>query len=122
MMTKRKPLANINITPLVDVLLILLAILMLAIPMYAKKIPVELPKTSLDAEPAVKQTLKLALNASGQIFLGDKPCSLADALASINSSSSIELYPDGKVTYVQLAKLIDSLQSKKPRDVSLMSQ
>lgn len=119
---KRKPIASINITPLVDVLLILLVIMMLAMPLFAKRIPVDLPKTSLDAAPSVKQTLKLGLSGNGDVLVADKVMPLAAALALVTDASSVEIYPDSKVSYASLAKFISSIQERHPQDIALMSQ
>lgn len=121
-MKSRKPLASINITPLVDVLLILLVIMMIAMPLFAKKIPVDLPKTTLDAQPSVKNTLKVGIRADGQLLLQDAPVALPNLLSTVTESTSVEVYPDGKVSYDQLAQLVAKLQERHPRDVALMSQ
>lgn len=121
-MSHRKPLASINVTPLVDVLLILVVILMLAVPLSSKKIPVTLPQTSLDAAPSVKNTMKVALQAGGVILVDNTPTDLVAFLVTVKETSSVEVYPDAKVSYDELAKFVAAIQEKHPQDVSLMSQ
>ncbi|MBC8737315.1 biopolymer transporter ExbD [Paraburkholderia sp. UCT31] len=121
-MFERKPLSAINITPLVDVLLILLVVLMLAIPVVAKRLPVDLPKTTLDAPPSARNTVRLMLQKDGAVLLGDQKTSLENALSAISSSSSVEIYPDAAVPYAAIAKLVTAVQGKFPADIALVTQ
>jgi biopolymer transport protein ExbD len=119
---QRKPLAHINITPLVDVLLILLVIVMLAMPMFVKKLPVELPRTGLDAAPVAANSLQVSLDASGALFLGDKPAQLADITRRIRPNTTVELSVDEKAAYGLAAKLIAQVQEHHPRDIVLATR
>lgn len=119
---QRKSLASINITPLVDVLLILLVIVMLAMPMFVKKLPVELPKTGVDSAPVAANSLQVSLDAKGQLFLGDKPAQLADVARRVQPNTTIELSVDEKAAYGLAAKLIAQLQDSHPREIVLATQ
>jgi biopolymer transport protein ExbD len=119
---QRKPLATINITPLVDVLLILLVIVMLAMPMFVKKLPVELPKTGVDSAPVAANSLQVALDAKGRLYLGDKPALMADVARRIQPNTTIELSVDEKAAYGLAAKLIAELQDHHPREIVLATQ
>jgi biopolymer transport protein TolR len=118
----RKPLATINVTPLVDVLLILMVILMVAMPLFAKKLPVSLPKTSLDAAPAARNTVKVGLGPHGEIFLNGQKVNRSDALLAVTASSSVELYPDATVPYSEIAGLVADVSARKPQDLALITQ
>jgi biopolymer transport protein ExbD len=118
----RKPLAAINVTPLVDVLLILMVILMVAMPLFAKKLPVDLPKTSLDAAPAARNTVKIGLGPRGVIFLDGQEVKRSTALLAVTDSSSVELYPDGTVPYSDIAALVADVSAKHPRDLALITR
>lgn len=119
---QRKPLATINITPLVDVLLILLVIVMLAMPIFVKKLPVELPKTGVDSAPVAANSLQVALDSKGQLFLAEKPAQLTDVTARIQSNTTVELSVDEKTSYGAAAKLIAQLQARHPREIVLATQ
>jgi len=119
---ERKPLAAINVTPLVDVLLILLVVLMLALPLYAKRMPVNLPQTSLDAAPAAKMTLKVGIQKDGSFLMGEKPAAEPEILAAVTSSTSVEIYPDSAASYSSIAHLVDDIQAKSPADIALVTR
>ena len=122
MTPRRKPLANINITPLVDVLLILMTILMVAMPLYAKRMPVSLPQTTLDAPPSIAQSVRIGLTRDGTLTLDEQASDLEAVLSKITEASSVEVYPDEAVPYGALAKLSEQIQARHPRDFALMTR
>ncbi|MGI9218505.1 MAG: ExbD/TolR family protein, partial [Hydrogenophaga sp.] len=80
-----QPMSDINVTPLVDVMLVLLVIFILATPLMASRLALELPKAAAPAaaapEPAA--SVSIALDAQGQTFWGDQaidPASLPQRL------------------------------------------
>lgn len=119
---QRKPLAAVNITPLVDVLLILLVVVLLAMPMFVKRLPVDLPQTDLAGAPVVAKTLSVSLLESGQLMVEMSPVSLDDLARRIKPDTSIELSVDREVRYEQIAKTIAELQKKNPRDIALVTR
>ncbi|MCO6419665.1 protein TolR [Siccirubricoccus sp. KC 17139] len=64
-----RPMAEINVTPLVDVMLVLLIIFMVAAPMMTVGVPVDLPKTQASALNQENEPITISVNAEGQIFL-----------------------------------------------------
>jgi len=118
----RKPLASINVTPLVDVLLILLVVMMLAMPMFVKKLPVDLPQTSVDGAPTVVHSLSVSLLPDGNLMVDNNPMTLAMVKTRISPDVSVELNVDRTVTYDKVANLIAELQDSKPRDIALMTR
>jgi biopolymer transport protein ExbD len=119
---QRKPLAAVNITPLVDVLLILLVVVMLAMPMFVKRLPVDLPQTDLAGAPVVAKTLAVSLLENGSLMVEMSPASLADVGRRITPDTSVELSVDREVRYEQIAKTIAALQKKNPRDIALVTR
>lgn len=119
---QRKPLAAVNITPLVDVLLILLVVVLLAMPMFTKRLPVDLPQTDLAGAPVVAKTLSVSLLESGQLMVEMSPVSMDDLARRIKPDTSIELSVDREVRYEQIAKTIADLQKKNPRDIALVTR
>jgi biopolymer transport protein ExbD len=68
------PMADINVTPLVDVMLVLLIIFMITAPLMAHKVEVELPKATLDPRPESKPPvpMTLTIKANGEIYWNDE--------------------------------------------------
>ncbi len=82
-----QPLAEINVTPLVDVMLVLLIVFMVAAPLMTSGVPVDLPKTSAaplsqDADP-----LTVSVNSEGKIFLQDTEATLPELVGKLQAIS-----------------------------------
>ena len=68
------PMAEINVTPLVDVMLVLLIIFMITAPLMAQKVKVELPTASLDKKPEILvPPVTVAVSSNGDVFWNDQP-------------------------------------------------
>jgi biopolymer transport protein TolR len=82
-----RPLAEINVTPLVDVMLVLLIIFMVTAPLMTSGVDVDLPKT--DAKPlnSDSQPLTVTINAEGHIYLQDNQVELPDLVAKLEAIS-----------------------------------
>ena len=95
----RAPMAEINVTPLVDVMLVLLIIFMVTAPLMTAGVPVELPDSRAKALAQEAQAVTLSMDARGQIFLDEAPLApgeLPDRLAAIPRG------PDGRPPQVTL--------------------
>jgi biopolymer transport protein TolR len=114
-------MSDINITPLVDVLLILLVVIMLAMPAFVKRAPVDLPQTQFGGAPTPVASLRVYVDVEGRTFLDDKPVSRGDILERVGPGTSVELGADKAVTYEALMSLMTDLQAKNPRELSLLS-
>jgi biopolymer transport protein ExbD len=118
----RKSLPEINITPLVDVLLILLVVLLMAMPMFTKKLPVNLPKTDINGAPVLTKSVSLAITAKGQYLMDGGPTSFELIEKAINKDTTVEISADASVPYDKVAKLVGVVQKKNPKDIALMVQ
>jgi biopolymer transport protein ExbD len=76
----RQPMAEINTTPLVDVMLVLLIIFMVTAPLFTHAVKIELPQAQSQLNPEKPSTITLAIDGAGKIFWNDEPIS-EDALA-----------------------------------------
>ena len=74
-------MAEINMTPMVDVMLVLLIIFLIAIPVVTTSIPVTLPKERLEARHAKPETIIISVSQSGGLFIYDRQVAGVDALA-----------------------------------------
>lgn len=117
---KRQPLAAINITPLVDVLLILLVIIMLASPAFLKRLPVDIPSASTSGPPVVLKSLTVFITKEGKIEIGGLVVSKPEMLSRITPTVSVELMIDKSVTYDKIAEIISEIEKKKPKEISLL--
>src|SRR3954471_1035618 len=72
------PIADINVTPLVDVMLVLLIIFMVTAPLLQVGVPVDLPKTSAQQVGGKDEPLVVSVNAQGEVFLGETKYDVAE--------------------------------------------
>ena len=82
----RAPMADINVTPLVDVMLVLLIIFMVTAPLLTAGVPVELPESRARALAQEQQQVTISMAADGGVFIDDAavaPGELADRLAAL---------------------------------------
>lgn len=118
----RKAVVAINITPLVDVLLVLLIILMLAVPLFVKKLPVDVPKTSLSGPPVAVKSLPVSLAPNGTLLLKNSPSTLREIKALITPATTVEISADKAATYDKVATLVADLQDANPKEILLVTR
>ena len=98
----RAPIAEINVTPFVDVMLVLLIIFMVTAPLLVAGVPIDLPDSRAAALQQDKQPVQISLDQDGQPFIDDAQVAiedLPDALAAIRSSRGED---DGTAPQVML--------------------
>jgi biopolymer transport protein TolR len=111
-----QPMSDINMTPLIDVMLVLLVIFIITAPLMASSLKLDLPKTEGAAGAAKGGTLMLSIDAQGQLFLDDKaavPAQLierAKQAASRDPSTEVQLRADQRVPYGRVAEVISWVQ------------
>jgi biopolymer transport protein TolR len=110
------PMSDINMTPLIDVMLVLLVIFIIAAPLMASRLQLDLPKVDSAPSAQGREVLLLALDAQGQLFLADQPATLqtvaerAGALAERDRQTEVHLRADSRVPYGKVAELIGLVQ------------
>ena len=111
-----QPISEINITPLVDVMLVLLVIFILTAPLLASSIKLDLPKTDVAKSGAAPAFVTLVVDKTGQVFLNDKPVA-ADALrtslaqtAAQNPDTEVQLRADETVPYGKVVEVMGAAQ------------
>jgi len=75
--------SEINVTPLVDVMLVLLIVFMVAAPLLSVGVPIDLPKTDAKALPSQQEPLTITVDASGKVFLQDEEVLIEDLIAKL---------------------------------------
>jgi biopolymer transport protein TolR len=123
----RSSLAEINITPLVDVVLVLLVIFMITEPVLQSGIEVNVPKTRTVKE-ITEQRMVVAIDRDQQIFLNDQPINIHDLGAKLRASSndpshtSIYLRSDERVPFGAFATVMDAVKQAGITNVSIVTQ
>ena len=84
---KSKPMSEINVTPMVDVMLVLLIIFMVAAPLMTVGVPIELPQTQARQMNTEQKPITISVTNEGAIFLADTPVLLADLIAQVNAQA-----------------------------------
>ena len=82
-----RPMAEINVTPMVDVMLVLLIIFMVTAPLLTSAVNVDLPKTSAGAAPTDDKPLTISVNAQGQVFLQEEQIEVGDLVVKLKAIS-----------------------------------
>jgi len=120
-------LAEINITPLVDVVLVLLVIFMITAPVLQSGIEVAVPKTRTVKE-ITEQRLVVIIDRDQQVFLGDKPVNLNDLphllQASMGPSSKKVIYlrADERVPFGAFASVMDAVKQAGITNISIVTR
>jgi biopolymer transport protein TolR len=98
------PMSDINVTPLVDVMMVLLVIFIITAPLMVSALKLDLPKTEGEqTSSAPPRFVKLSIDAKGVVYLDDKAISLDDLKRSLNAQASKALAMDnGELPEVQL--------------------
>jgi biopolymer transport protein TolR len=111
-----QPMSEINVTPLVDVMLVLVVIFIITAPLLASSIRLDLPRTDAAKPNDVPKFVTVVLDKGGQAFLNDKPMTpaeLADRLAQAareNPETEIQLRADQTVPYGRVVEVMGAAQ------------
>ncbi len=110
------PMSDINMTPLVDVMLVLVVIFIITAPLMTSSIKLDLPKTEAAKPVETPKFVTLVVDKTGQIFLGDQPTSvsqLAESLtntAKSNPETEVQLRADTTVPYGRVVEVMGIAQ------------
>ena len=85
---RRRPMAEINVTPFVDVMLVLLIVFMVTAPLLTAGVPVDLPKTRAQALGQDREPLSVTVKKSGAIFLQNTPVAEQELVAKLTAISA----------------------------------
>ena len=123
----RSSLAEINVTPLVDVVLVLLIIFMITAPVLQSGIEVNVPKTRTVKE-ITEQRLVLTIDKSQNVYLGDQPINIHEVAQKLHEKNAdpsrqvIYLRADSAVPFGVFATLMDAVKQAGITNVSIVTQ
>ncbi len=121
-------MSEINVTPFVDVMLVLLIIFMVAAPLLTVGVPVELPKTAAAAMPTEdEEPLTITITADGLLLIMNTEVSEAEflpkltAIAAERTSNKVFLRADGAIPYERVAQVMGALNAGGFNSIGLVT-
>lgn len=121
-------MSEINVTPFVDVMLVLLIIFMVAAPLLSSGVPVQLPETAAGALPQDEERpLTLTMTAEGEVLVQDTAIDRNSliprmrAIAAERTSNAVFLRADGTIPYEQVAQIMGALNSAGFTQINLVT-
>jgi biopolymer transport protein ExbD/biopolymer transport protein TolR len=114
--TAPRPMGEINMTPLIDVMLVLMVIFMITAPLMSSSLRLELPRSDAAQPSEAPQFVTVALDPQGQLHFGEDPVDEAELTARITSAArqnpllEVQLRADRSVPYGRVAELLGIVQ------------
>jgi biopolymer transport protein TolR len=111
-----QPMSDINMTPLVDVMLVLVVIFIITAPLLASSIRLDLPRTDAAKPSDVPQFVTVVLDSAGRTFLNDKPVAPAELAQQLlqaaqrNPDTEVQLRADQSVPYGRVVEVMGAAQ------------
>ncbi len=125
---RRALVAEINVTPFVDVMLVLLIVFMVTAPLLTAGVPVELPRTEARPLPADERPLSITVQADGSIFIQETPIELEAlvtqlaAVAQAGYDQRIFIRADSAAAYGRVAQVMSAISAAGYRNLGLVTE
>ena len=122
------PIADINVTPLVDVMLVLLIIFMITAPLLQVGVPVDLPKTSAQQVGGKDEPLVVSVNAQDEVFLGETKYDVAElgtklkAVHEEKPDQRVFIRGDKSVNYGKMMEVMGAVIDSGFRQLGLLGE
>tara|TARA_B100000929_G_scaffold283713_1_gene265118 strand:+ start:638 stop:1054 length:417 start_codon:yes stop_codon:yes gene_type:complete len=126
--SEKEPISEINVTPFVDVMLVLLIIFMVTAPLLTVGVQVDLPESSADTLPEESEPLTLTINAKGEIFIQETKIEfekiIPKILAVSNNRTDTRIFVRGDKTinYGRVLEIMGMLSGSGFTKVALISE
>ncbi|MTJ83392.1 MAG: protein TolR [Telmatospirillum sp.] len=123
-----KPMADINVTPMVDVMLVLLVIFMITAPLLTAGVPVDLPKTNAGQIKGDDQPISVSVDAKGRIFLQETEVQIEElaprlrAITAAKPDNRIFVRGDAGISYGRVMEVMGALSQAGFPHVALVTQ
>jgi len=114
---QQTPMSDINVTPMVDVMLVLLVIFIITAPLFTHSIKLDLPNAPATAAPEKPETISLSVDGAGRIFWNNAPIEQQDLgprlaqEAQKNPQPEVQLRADKSTRYEIIAQVMSAAQS-----------
>ncbi len=105
-----QPMSEINVTPLVDVMLVLLVIFIVTTPLFTHAVRINLPQAAAQPMPQKPETVTLAIDERGLVYWNREPIALAELRARL-AQPDVRLYADKATRYQELAQVMAAAQN-----------
>ncbi|WP_420397120.1 ExbD/TolR family protein [Nioella sp.] len=127
--SRHAAMSEINVTPFVDVMLVLLIVFMVSAPLMTVGVPIELPETAAEPLPGEQEEEPLAvtLTADGQVMIQTTPVPMAElvtrlqGIAAERDSNQIFLRADGAIPYADVMQVMGALNAGGFREIGLVT-
>jgi biopolymer transport protein TolR len=128
---RRKPvMAEINVTPMVDVMLVLLIIFMVSAPLLTVGVPLDLPQTQAKSLEQDKTPLQLSVDVKGRVFINDTEVAMADLIPKLKAITDargglderIFMRADKKADYGTVARVMGQLSGAGFKRLALVTE
>ena len=126
---RNQPMSEINVTPFVDVMLVLLVIFMVAAPLMTAGGPLNLPQTAANAVPTEQEEpLVISIPAEGQMLVMDQPVEDTQVVAALRTaladrqSGRVFLRADGAIPYARVVQIMGALNAAGITDIVLVTE
>ena len=127
---RRAVMAEINVTPMVDVMLVLLIIFMVSAPLLTVGVPLDLPQTQAKSLEQDKTPLQLSVDIKGKIFINDTEVSMAELVPKLKAITEarggfeerIYMRADKKADYGTVAKVMGQLAGAGFKRLALVTE
>lgn len=124
---RNAPMSEINVTPMVDVMLVLLIVFMVAAPLLTVGVPIDLPQTQAQNLAIPSEPITLTVTSLGAVFIGDEEVSLEeavlriDALTAENEDQRIYVRGDAAADYGVVMKVMGALSAAGHSKIGLVT-
>lgn len=126
---RNAPMSEINVTPFVDVMLVLLVIFMVAAPLMTAGIPLNLPETAATAVPSeAEEPLVVSIPAEGEITVMNTPVAESQIVSQVQAflanrqSERVFLRADGALPYARVVQVMGALNAAGLTDIVLVTE
>ena len=124
----KEPMSEINVTPFVDVMLVLLIIFMVTAPLLTVGVQVDLPETSADTLPEESEPLTLTINSKGEVFIQETKIEFDNLIKKIlavsknRTDTRIYVRGDKTINYGRVLEVMGKLSGSGFTKVALISE